>query len=303
MCELLATRKERNDYLFDFYLDRVSLNAFMAILRSPDLNVDAILLEYIEAEIAALHVRVKRRRKTSPKRLTSPKKEAVVEGELRDFLKKPRTIPIITLPSFQERDTAPVAGSSIIPMTLPVSLPPTTEPITPTTDVCRAAPTILEKCRAAVTSTVTSYKLPIPSAAAAPPQPPRLLPPPPPYALPPCITAETLAAATNGTFSVETPNAVIFCEWVPASLHTDQPSGPTLRVDGGKTSMPIVGCHFISESGVLAVYKLKELDNNFVNLKAFCRIITHYRAALRGAFGEMFSPWSSSKLIVPFELI
>ena len=66
-CELLATRKERNDYLFNFYLGRVSLNAFMAFLRSPDSNVDAILLQYIEAEIAALHVRVKRRRKTSPK--------------------------------------------------------------------------------------------------------------------------------------------------------------------------------------------------------------------------------------------
>ena len=186
-------------------------------------------------------------------------------------------------------------------MTLPLSLPPTTKPITPTTDVCREAPTILGKCRPAVTSTVTSYKLPIPSAAEAPPQPPRLLPPPPPYALPPGITAETLAAATNATFSVETPNAVNCCEWVPASLHTNQPSGPTLRVDGGKTSIPIVGCHFISESGVLAVDKLKELDNNFVNLNAFRRIITHYRAALRGAFGEMFSPWSSSKLILPFE--
>ena len=96
-CELLETRKERNDYLFDFYLCRVSLNAFMTFLRSPDSNVDSILLEYIEAEIAALHVRVKRRRKTSPKRLTSPKKEAVVEGE-RDLLKKPRPIPIVTLP-------------------------------------------------------------------------------------------------------------------------------------------------------------------------------------------------------------
>ena len=57
-CELLTTRKERNDYLFNFYLGRVSLNAFMEFLRSPDSNVDAILLEYIEAEIAALHVRV-----------------------------------------------------------------------------------------------------------------------------------------------------------------------------------------------------------------------------------------------------
>ena len=75
-------------------------------------------------------------------------------------------------------------------------------------------------------------------------------------------------AATNATFSGETPNPVNFREWVPASLHTNQPLGPTLRVDGGKTSMPIVGCHFISESGVLAVYKLKELDNNFVNLNA-----------------------------------
>ena len=182
-----------------------------------------------------------------------------------------------------------------------MTLPPTTEPITPTTDVCRAAPAILRKLRTAVTSTVTSYKLPIPSAAAAPPQPPRLLPPPPPYGLPPGITAEALAAATNATFSVETPNAVNCCEWVPASLHTNQLSGPTFRVDGGKTSMTIVSCHFIAESGMLALYKLKELDNNFVNLNAFRRIITHYRAALRGAFGEMFSPWSSSKLIVPFE--
>ena len=97
-------------------------------------------------------------------------------------------------------------------MTLPVSLPPTTEPITPTTDVGRAAPTILGRRRPAITSTVTSYKLPIPSAAEAPP-------PPPPYALPPGFTTETLAAATNVTFSVETPNPVNFCEWVPASLH------------------------------------------------------------------------------------
>ena len=101
-CELLATRKERNDYLFDFYLGRVSLNAFMTFLRSPDSNVDSILLQYIETEIAALHVRVKRRRKTLPKRLTSPKKEAVAEGELRDLLKKSRTIPIVTLPYVQE---------------------------------------------------------------------------------------------------------------------------------------------------------------------------------------------------------
>ena len=288
-CELLTTRKERNDYLFNFYLGRVSLNAFMAFLRSPDSNVDAILLEYIEAEIAALHVRVKRRRKTAPKRLPSPKKEeAAAEGELRDLLKKPRNSALVT-------------GSSFVPMTLPLSLPPTTEPITPTTDDCQAAPAILGKRRPDVTSTVTSYKLPIPSAAAAPPQPPRLLPPPPPYGLPPGITAEALAAATNATFSVETLNAVNCCEWVPASLHTNQPPGPTLRVDGGKTSMPIVSCHFIAESAVLAVYKLKELDNNFVNLNAFRRIITHYRSALRGAFGEMFSPWSSSKLIVPFE--
>ena len=74
-CELLTTRRGRNDYLFNFSLGRVSLNAFMAFLRSPDSNVDAILLEYIEAEIAALHLRVKRRRKTAPKRLPSPKKE------------------------------------------------------------------------------------------------------------------------------------------------------------------------------------------------------------------------------------
>ena len=122
-CELLATRKERNDYLFDFYLGRVSLNGFLTFLRSPDSNVDSILLEYIEAEIAALHVLVKRRRKTSPKRLTSPKNEAVAEGELRDLLKKLRTIPIVTLPYVQERDTPPVAGSSLLPMSLP-SPPP-----------------------------------------------------------------------------------------------------------------------------------------------------------------------------------
>ena len=115
-CELLTTRKERNDYLFNFYLSRVSLNAFMEFLRSPDSNVDAILLEYIKAEIAALHVRVKRRRKTAPKRLPSPEKEeAAAEGELRDLLKKPR-------------NSTPVAGTSFVPMTLPVSLPPTTEP-------------------------------------------------------------------------------------------------------------------------------------------------------------------------------
>ena len=29
-CDLLTTRKERNDYLFNFYLGRVSLNAFMS---------------------------------------------------------------------------------------------------------------------------------------------------------------------------------------------------------------------------------------------------------------------------------
>ena len=57
-CELLTNRKERNDYLFNFYLGRVSFNIFMDFLRSPDSNVDAILLEYIEAEIAALHARV-----------------------------------------------------------------------------------------------------------------------------------------------------------------------------------------------------------------------------------------------------
>ena len=113
-CELLTTRKERNDYLFNFYLGRVSLNAFMEFLRSPDSNVDGILLEYIEAEIAALHVRVKQRRKSAPKRLSSPKKEeAAAEGELQELLKKPRK-------------SAPVAGTSFIPMTLPVSLPPTT---------------------------------------------------------------------------------------------------------------------------------------------------------------------------------
>ena len=174
-CELLTTRKERNDYLFNFYLGRVSLNAFMEFLRSPDSNVDAILLNYIEAEIAALHVQVKRRRKIAPKRLPSPKKEeAAAEGELRDLLKKPR-------------NSAPVARTSFVPMTLPVSLPPTTEPINPTTDVCRAAPTILRKRRPDVTSTVTTYKLPIPLATAAPPQPPRLLPPPPPYGLPPVL--------------------------------------------------------------------------------------------------------------------
>ena len=70
-CELLATRKERNDYLFNFYLGRMNLNTFMELLRSPDSNVDALLLEYIEAEIAVLRERVKRRRKTTPKRLPS----------------------------------------------------------------------------------------------------------------------------------------------------------------------------------------------------------------------------------------
>ena len=82
-CELLTNRKERNDYLFNFYLGRVSLNIFMEFLRSPDSNVDAILLEYIEAEIAALHARVKGRRKTTPKRLPSAEKEeAAAEGDL-----------------------------------------------------------------------------------------------------------------------------------------------------------------------------------------------------------------------------
>ena len=284
-CELLTNRKERNDYLFDFYLGRMNLNTFMEFLRSPDSNVDAILLEHIEAEIAVLREQVKRRRKTTPKRLPSSKKEEVaVEGELRDLLKKPK-------------NSAPVAGTSFVPMTLPVSLPPTTEPITPTTDVCRAAPNILGKRRPATTSTVTSYKLPIPSVTAAPPH-----PPPPPCGLPPGITAEGYAGATNATFSVETPNAVVnHCKWVPASLHTSEASGATLRVDGGKTSLPIVGCHFIAESGVVAVYKLKDTDNNFINLDAFRRLITHYRRELRGAFGGMFAPWSASKLIVPFE--
>ena len=58
-CELLGSSKERNEYLFDLYLGRVSLSAFMTFLRSPDSNVHTILLEYIEAEIAALHVRVR----------------------------------------------------------------------------------------------------------------------------------------------------------------------------------------------------------------------------------------------------
>ena len=90
-CELLTNRKERNDYLFDFYLDRMNLNTFMKFLRSPDSNVDAILLEYIEAEIAVLREQVKRRRKTTPKRLPSSKKEEVAaEGELRALLKKPK---------------------------------------------------------------------------------------------------------------------------------------------------------------------------------------------------------------------
>ena len=156
-CELLTTRKGRNDYLFDFYLGRMNLNTFMEFLRSPDSNVDAILLEYIEAEIAVLREQVKCRRKTTPKRLPSSKKEVVVvESELRTLLKK-------------SKNSAPVAGTSFVPMTLPVSLPPTT-------DVCRAAPTILGKCRPASTSTTTSYKLPIPSVTAAPPH----RPPPPP---------------------------------------------------------------------------------------------------------------------------
>ena len=278
-CELLTTRKERNDYLFDFYLGRMNLNTFMEFLRSPESNVDATLLEHIEAEIAVLREQVKRRRKTTPKRLPSSKKEeVVVEGELRTLLKK-------------SKNSAPVAGTSFVPMTLPVSLPPTT-------DVCRAAPNILRKRGPAATSTTTSYKLPIPSVTAAPPHPP----PPPPCGLPPGITAEGFAGATNATFSVEAPNAVVNrCKWVPASLHTSEASGATLRLDGGKTTLPIVGCHFIAESGVVAVYKLKDTDNNFVNLDAFRRLITHHRKELLGAFGGMFAPWSASKLIIPFE--
>ena len=66
-CELLTNRKERNDYLFDCYLGRMNLNTFMEFLRSPDSNVDATLLEHIEAEIAVLREQVKRRRKTTPK--------------------------------------------------------------------------------------------------------------------------------------------------------------------------------------------------------------------------------------------
>ena len=181
----------------------------------------------------------------------------VVESEVRTLLKK-------------SKNSAPVAGTSFVPMTLPVSLPPTT-------DVCRAAPNILRKRRPAVTSTTTSYKLPIPSVTAAPPHP---RPPPP----------------------VEVPNAVVNrCKWVPASLHTSEASGATLHLDGGKTTLPIVGCHFIPESRVVAVYKLKDTDNNFVNLDAFRRLITHHRKELLGAFGGMFAPWSASKLIIPFE--
>ena len=279
-CELLTTRKERNDYLFNFYLGRMNLNTFMEFLRSPDSNVDAPLLEHIEAEIAVLRERVKRRRKTTPKRLPSSVKEevVVVESEVRTLLKK-------------SKNSAPVAGTSFVPMTLPVSLPPTT-------DVCRAAPNILRKRRSAATSTTTSYKLPIASVTAAPPH----RPPPPPCGLPPGITAEGFAGATNARFSVEAPNAVVNrCKWVPASLHTSEASGATLRLDGGKTTLPIVGCHFIAESGVVAVYKLKDTDNNFVNLDAFRRLITHHRKELLGAFGGMFAPWSASKLIIPFE--
>ena len=281
-CELLTTRKERNDYLFNFYLGRMNLNTFMEFLRSPDSNVDAPLLEHIEAEIAVLRERVKRRRKTTPKRLPSSVKEevVVVESEVRTLLKK-------------SKNSAPVAGTSFVPMTLPVSLPPTT-------DVCRAAPNILRKRRSAATSTTTSYKLPIASVTAAPPH-----RPPPPCGLPPGITAEGFAGATNARFSVEAPNAVVNrCKWVPASLHTSEASGATLRLDGGKTTLPIVGCHFIAESGVtgvVAVYKLKDTDNNFVNLDAFRQLITHHRKELLGAFGGMFAPWSASKLIIPFE--
>ena len=278
-CELLTTRKERNEYLFNFYLGRMNLNTFMEFLRSPDSNVDAPLLEHIEAEIAVLRERVKRRRKTTPKRLPSSVKEevVVVESEVRTLLKK-------------SKNSAPVAGTSFVPMTLPVSLPPTT-------DVCRAAPNILRKRRSAATSTTTSYKLPIASVTAAPPN-----RPPPPCGLPPGITAEGFAGATNARFSVEAPNAVVNrCKWVPASLHTSEASGATLRLDGGKTTLPIVGCHFIAESGVVAVYKLKDTDNNFVNLDAFRQLITHHRKELLGAFGGMFAPWSASKLIIPFE--
>ena len=32
-CELLTNRKERNDYLFEFYLDRMNLNTFMEVLK------------------------------------------------------------------------------------------------------------------------------------------------------------------------------------------------------------------------------------------------------------------------------
>ena len=175
-CELLTTRKERNEYLFNFYLGMMNLNTFMEFLRSPDSNVDAPLLEHIEAEIAVLRERVKHRRKTTPKQLPSSVKEevVVVESEVRNLLKK-------------SKNSAPVA------------------------------------------------------------------------------------------------------------------SGATLRLGGGKTTLPIVGCHFIAESGVVAVYKLKDTDNNFVNLNAFHRLITHHRKDLLGAFGEMFAPWSASKLIIPFE--
>ena len=49
------------------------------------------------------------------------------------------------------------------------------------------------------------------------------------------------------------------------------------------------------------MYKLKDTDNNFVNLDAFRRLITHHRKELLGAFGGMFAPCSVSKLIIPFE--
>ena len=94
------------------------------------------------------------------------REEVAEDSELRELLKKPRRVPIVTSPYVQERDIPPITGStpmvSLLTMPLPASLPSTTQPITPATAVCQAAPTILGKRRSAATSTITSYVLPIP---------------------------------------------------------------------------------------------------------------------------------------------
>ena len=211
-CELLTTRKERNDYLFNFYLSRVSLNTFMEFLRSPDSNVDAILLEYIEAEIAVLHEQVKRRRKTAPKRLPSPKKEEVAaEGELRDLLKKPKNSAPVAGTSFRSDDTTGVTAphhSTNHPHHRCLS--GRTQPWEASTS------RHLNRHLLQVTNTIGDSSSPTSTTPATTTTTIR--------PTPPGITTEGFAGATNAMFSVETPNAAVnCCKWVPAKTEARLP--------------------------------------------------------------------------------